>query len=551
MNLTLGENGILRHAENAGQKYNETSIKETIENILADMQMEEIKNRSKLTLEKVAQNITSKDSNIIIEEYNEEDTELKGTYKINGNEYDFTINDKFEVKVKVSEKIVKIEEVIWENGKPKVKLSSNQTGTIEYKDSEGKWNPYDENTPLNNGDTLTVRVNTGNGTTKTETIQIKDKKPPTEFEIEIAQENIKAKTVIVNLKTKPEDNETGIKDYTYVIEENGNKREITNITTIPYTITNLIPETQYTIYVIAYDVAGNYRKSNPIIISTPEYIPPTASVGTSHSAYHNLDDQNGGYYYTWDEIAELAKIISEDNRAKVTYTTPEVTIVMEGKTYTIGAGDYKNVTYNGVAKRVRILGFNHDTLNNKLAYGDEKEHTYAGISFEFVDVLNEKTTMNSTMSQNANGGWGACVTRKNFLALQSTINKISINNNIKDVIKTYNTGYGGSSNSTCVDKLWPLACSEMRTNGFEGMSYGWCSTKEGEQYAYYRLVFGNSTAQYGISVFKKNISNKGGYWLRSPMSKFNSGFCYINDVGDMSFGFYDAGIYGVAPGFCI
>ncbi len=522
IHFTLGENGILRNAETAGKKYNEASVKETIQSILADMQMEEIKNGNKLNLSKVAQNLASKDSNIKIAEYEEGASELKGTYTINGQEYEFTINNKFETTVTVStgEKIVKIKEITWENGKPKVELTSGQEGTIEYKDTDGTWKPYDETKELNNGDELIVRVNTGSGTTKEETIVIKDKTAPSEFEIEIASENVKSKSITVNLKTIPEDKETGLKDYTYVAEVNGNKKEIENVTATAYKITELEPETKYKVYVLAFDNVGNYRKSNVIEITTQAYTPPTTSVGTTHPTGHNLDDPNGGYNYSWDEIAELAEIISDNNRASITYTTPEVTINMDGETYTLGAGDYKNVTYNGVAKRVRILGFNHDSLSSTEAYGEGKSNTYAGISFEFTDfIMNEK--MNTT--QTNSGGWGACRLRNNIFKMDDVINKINIYEEIKEVTKTYNIGDASYTNRNCNDKLWLLACSEI------WQDFGYCKTKEGEQYVYYRINVGSSGFSKTQNATKKpNISAPQFWWLRSPLN--SNAFCKVNKV---------------------
>ncbi len=554
IHFTLGENGILRNAEVAGKKYSEATVKETIQNILADMQMEEIKNGNKLDLAKVAQNLASKDSNITIIEYEEGASELKGTYTINGQEYEFIINNKFEVEVSVStgEKIVRIKEITWENGKPKVELTSGQEGTIEYKDTDGTWKPYDESVNLNNGDTLTVRVNTGSGTTKEETIVIKDKTVPSEFEIEITSENIKSKSVTVNLKTIPQDKETGLKDYTYVAEGNESKKEVENITSTTYTITELEPEIKYKVYVLAFDNAGNYRKSNVIEITTLSYTPPTTNVGTTHATGHNLDNPNGGYYYSWEEIAELAEIISNDNRASITYTTPEVTIVKDEKTYTLGAGDYKNVTYNGVAKRVRILGFNHDTLASTDAYGEGTANTYAGISFEFVDFLDEKSGMNESRTENNVGGWAACKLRTKILTKEETINKISIGGKIKEVVKLYNAGSGVWANKSCVDKLWLLACSEIWTNGISGMPYGLCNTKEGEQYEFYKLNVGTAlcTSRYNSALLKPVVSQSS-WWLRSPDCKYNQGFNYVYTKGDHGWGYFDCGCQGVAPGFCI
>ena len=84
-----------------------------------------------------------------------------------------------------------------------------------------------------------------------------------------------------------------------------------------------------------------------------------------------------------------------------------VTKTVNGKNYTAKAGDEKVLTINGQNYRVRVLGFNHDTLESgATAYGDSKI-TKAGISFEFVTSLFSSTLYKkgSTSDYNNAEGW--------------------------------------------------------------------------------------------------------------------------------------------------
>ena len=560
IHFTLGENGILRNAETAGKKYSEASVKETIQNILADMQMEEIKNGRKLDLEKLAQNLASKDNNITITEYEEGAKELKGTYTINGQEYEFTINNKFEVEVKEStdEKIVKIEEIIWENGKPKVTLTSSQEGTIEYKDENGEWKPYNEEVNVKEGDTLTVRVKTSSGTTKEETIVIKDKTAPTEFTIEIANEFIKAKAVTVNLKTTPVDNETGLKDYTYIAEGNGSKKEIANVTSTSYKITELEPETSYTVYVLAYDNAGNYRKSNVVTITTPVYIPPTISTPTEGD---NTIREGNQLPFIWAQLSEISGIIS--NNSNITNDTNEFSLNYDGTDYTIGVGDWTTVKVteedeegnrNERELRVQIIGFNHDILAGQVVNDDEtineeyldltnsnqiKEEVYdnlrkAGISFEFIDCVEN---INVYMDYYGNNRFVWSENPVRTTTLIEILDKISI----KDYIKTVTKISGVAKNSTNVtylnSRISVLSCAEIWGTSSVGTSHtsGYSKSMEGEQYKYYKNISPEASQKNSYLVNPLNGTVlKNSLFLRSVDATFKC-TCILRDSGSSSY----------------
>lgn len=99
INVALGQNGIFKRAKEAKLSMQEATIKETIGNIILQMQIDEIEKGGNLTLKQVAESLKIKDSNITLKEYTEGDKELKGTYRLNEQQYKFTINEKLKVDV--------------------------------------------------------------------------------------------------------------------------------------------------------------------------------------------------------------------------------------------------------------------------------------------------------------------------------------------------------------------------------------------------------------------------------------------------------------------
>lgn len=99
INIALGENGLLKRAKVAKLTMKESTVKETIGAIVLDMQMEGVAKRENLDLKQITEKLESKDKNIQLEEYKEEDEIIKGTYNIKGEGYKFIINEKLEVEI--------------------------------------------------------------------------------------------------------------------------------------------------------------------------------------------------------------------------------------------------------------------------------------------------------------------------------------------------------------------------------------------------------------------------------------------------------------------
>ena len=267
---------------------------------------------------------------------------------------------------------------------------------------------------------------------------------------------------------------------------------------------------------------------------------------------------------TWQEINALAKEIAKDST--ITKDTGTVTKTINGKSYTATVGDKKTVTINEKDYIVRILGFNHDTLENgQTAYGDASITT-AGISFEFETIL-----FNSDLYQDGrgsflnNGGWSNRELRTilnngtatagsgkiNLYDIETAMRQSGI---IKSVSKRYIDQKGSSYDASKAtveisnDKLWLLACSEVVNKGYTDGAYAYAATSEGSQYKYY--VDSNIVWNSGNANLKKGSTSASWWWLRSPYYNASAYFCYV--YGDGSCTRENAlATYGVAPGFAI
>ena len=271
--------------------------------------------------------------------------------------------------------------------------------------------------------------------------------------------------------------------------------------------------------------------------------------------------------YKWTEIADFAKEIAKDST--ITKETLSVTKTVNGKNYTAKAGDEKVLTINGQDYRIRVLGFNHDTLENGATAYSDSSITKAGISFEFVTSLFNSTLYKkgSTSDYNNAGGWAnreletvlnnetatAESGKINLYDIETAMGKSGI---IKSVTKSYIDQKGSSYNvseatlETCNDKLWLMACSEIWNNGYQENAYGYAGTSEGEQYKFYKDI--NATYNSNKSAIIKYDTNNSSVscWLRSPNCGTSDGFCDLNGGGTCNR--YSANnSYGVAPGFAI
>ena len=260
--------------------------------------------------------------------------------------------------------------------------------------------------------------------------------------------------------------------------------------------------------------------------------------------------EKGAIPYSWEELGKIAEAISNTTTYKE--TTTSISVEVEGASKTLKVGDWTRIG----TQRVRILGFNHDTLTTNTAYNGKTTATgKAGISFEFLDCLMDSTPMHSS-NDNTNG-W---ITKSIYTTLNNTTNgKYKELQNagipIKQVQKTYNATYSKSDTKTSSDYLWLLSCTEIwGDSAYTGCVSAYSKAVEGEQYAF----FSNCTPKPVYNSGNTNVVhyNSAGTsatdcWLRSPFYNGNPGnFCYVDTNGHCS---GDIASYssGIAPGFSI
>ena len=166
---------------------------------------------------------------------------------------------------------------------------------------------------------------------------------------------------------------------------------------------------------------------------------------------------------------------------------------------------YKDMTINGKAYRIDIIGKNHDTY----AAGGT-----APLTFQMHDCYGTTYQMNSSSTNS--GGWNSCAMRNTHLPAILNLMPAEVKAAIKEVQKKTSAGSQSSSIQTTNDKLFLLSEIEIfgnTTHSFAG---------EGTQYAYYQA--GNSKV--------KNLSGSANtWWERSPSSIGSTTFCNVNSGG--------------------
>ena len=291
INLTLGQNGLFARAKQASENYRIAKEKEELQLEIANIQTQTIKEEGRVaTLQDLYNKIDK--MKFAIEISNEKIADIDSTIvnptyavvnKIESNIY-FTVDKKLEIiKVEVKGKatqkaeIVKVSNIIWENGKVTVELTTKETGTIEYK--VGEDGIYQTGTTINNlkhGDIVYTRVNNNGTYTDEETKEIKDTILPEEFKIEASD----ITTDSIKISGSTQDNQTGLATYSCVVATKTNVivQEIEGQIVTEYTITGLESGTEYIVYMLAYDNAGNVRKSNEVTVTTTK-MPTSALLG--------------------------------------------------------------------------------------------------------------------------------------------------------------------------------------------------------------------------------------------------------------------------------
>ena len=254
---------------------------------------------------------------------------------------------------------------------------------------------------------------------------------------------------------------------------------------------------------------------------------PTASL-TAQSGVSYTNGVNG---LEADVISLFSAAIS--NNSAITNTTSTVYIDFGNVHRKVSVGDQVTLSLNGTNYAFDIIGFNHDTLTDTAAYGEETATGKAGMTLQMHDLFATVYVMNSSTNT---GGWKKSNMRTSTMSIMKDYLPDDWEAIIKPVNKASGTGGGSSSGTETVsDNCFLL--SEVEIFG----SIKYAVAGEGTQYAYYKA---------GNSKVKDKSGSAFDWWERSPGSGDNESFCKVASNGSAS-GDYTGFRKGVAFGFCV
>lgn len=185
----------------------------------------------------------------------------------------------------------------------------------------------------------------------------------------------------------------------------------------------------------------------------------------------------------------------------------------------VSIGDQVTLSLNGTNYAFDIIGFNHDTLTDTVAYGEETATGKAGITFQMHGLFETTYMMNS--SNTNSGGWKSSAMRTSTMPLMKGYMPDDWEAIIKPVNKASGTGGGSKSGTETVsDSCFLLAEIEV----FGSTTYS--VSGEGTQYAYYKA---------GNSKVKNTKDYAYHWWERSPYSGNGNSFCLVTMNGAATF----------------
>ena len=519
---SIKNTGLFANAKNAKEKSMEGSLKEEISLAIQSIQVEEISKGNSVTLETLAGGQLQKELKDITAELT--DGEINGEYK----DYEYTIDSKFNVTINGLVTGVRIKgsaEVqtgyVFEGNTVEIKVTASITeGTITGIESpEGATIKTDTSTTekvytVNKNGKYIFKITSDSGKTNNITANV-------ENILDVPQITI-SEVIGNSFKINVENNypEGAITEYKYYVDGTIKHQGTTDK---KYTVTELAAKTKY---------------SN---IKVETYINSTSK----ESNIEEITTEGDTIEYSWDEITEIAKKIS--NNTLITDDSVTATVTVNGVEKTLKVGDKTKLD----GKTVRILGFNHDELAEPTtAYDSSTVTGKAGISFEYVDFLTN-ARMNS--SNTNSGGWKETELRGilNGTAYNSLITTYHIKKVKKDYIPTYNVA--SIATEPTEDYLWLLSCGEIWDNGVNGgISRSYAIATEGKQYKYYKINLGSSSYSNLTNITKKpSANNSNWWWFRSPPYDNSITFCGLAS----SKGFCGSNVASttawVAPGFSI
>lgn len=273
INLTIGQDGVLKHAQETGMKHKESEIRDKIELALLDYKVETKNNKQEQSIENALNyllnnnvvntidaqtgiasigyyeiTLIKQEDEVIIGNIEQVIGEQRITASLSTNDY---TNEDIEIKVNASGNIVKIikpdnteEQAVDGNIETSYKVSQNGTYKFIIEDEDGE---------SIEKDVIVDKI---------------DKLAPESFSVTTQQQEQTVEIILENVKDADTDELnacSGIGKYEYFVMKDG-EAEYTKYETSK--IENLLSEKFALVYVIVYDNAGNKTQSKVIQVSS-------------------------------------------------------------------------------------------------------------------------------------------------------------------------------------------------------------------------------------------------------------------------------------------
>ena len=324
LNMVMGDSGIFGKANNAKNKTEVAQCEEELRMCVLELQTDAATNGTTFNMDTIKNKFVEKvkelENTTEIEFPTEKsETRLDGTYK----GYEFYIDDKYAAHIGDKATGISLTTSInpsgWTQGPVTATItikSNNGINKVEpdegSKNGNNKYVITKENIAENTSFEYTVTDGQGNIQTKTAVINTIDKNAPADFTI--TAENTEEGLKITGTTT---DAESGIDKYEYYAKKSTDS-DYTKYDSNP--ITGLESGT-YSVYVIAYDKAGNKKQSNTVenVKISKTYSNITAQMVAEHPEIYygltvtNYESQNGQndwkiFYSDWKENPDDAHI---------------------------------------------------------------------------------------------------------------------------------------------------------------------------------------------------------------------------------------------------
>ena len=222
-------------------------------------------------------------------------------------------------------------------------------------------------------------------------------------------------------------NELGATEYTYVASTSTGDIKYEHITTTSYDVTGLEPGTEYTVYMLAYDNAGNVKKSNEVTVTTKklEIVTTEAYIGTSKT------------------ITDATKSVANNSQTRGTTLYINFTATLEGTACTVKLKDgtdsdkvpyaiTKNGTYTFIASGI----YNGKTIEKEIEVKVNKYQAATGLvkydagdwTEDEINALKAKSLYNINTAKVSNQDEGLNFTFGGFTYKGDTTNASYINN---------------------------------------------------------------------------------------------------------------------------